>query len=740
MEGTDRARSVYFGAGALGLAALGGLVAVAVDAPAVLLDRPWLDPTGSAWRLEMTAGAALLAVTAAALFVLVIAYAAAYLPPHLEHAEGRASGRRQAYFVGLLTAFMAAMVLLALADDLLVMFVALELTAVLSFLLVAYDGTEEAKRNAVTALLVTAGTSLPFLAGALLLASDAGTTTLVGLKDWSRSGGEDVVACSLIAIGLVAKSAQVPLHFWLPRAMVAPTPVSAYLHSAALVAAGVFVMMRLDFLLSTPFVATALQIIGWTSIAVGSARALVEVHLKRILAYSTIAQYGYITVLVTLHGPESLPAAALYLFVHALAKCALFMTAGAVITDDGHETLDEIAPSYARRAPLLAASAGVACATLAGLPLTLGFAKDELFFAALAEGGVPATIGGVLAASATLAYSLRFFFGVFFAPGAPRPGRVEIGLYLPIAVIAVPLLVGGVWLAPAEQLARAAGAAFGDGPVEAKLAYHFAPTRTTMMAVAAWVLGSTIYRTRHLWRRTAEAVVGLVSIGAIVDRVFVEASRIPDAIHRWEARDLRDRVGGIVVPCCSLVLAALIFARPTWLRHVGVTIDDAPLILCLLCAAVAATGAALSRDHFSVVMLLTFAGYAIALAMALLGAPDVALVTAVVETVMTLLLLGALLPFRRLAKEPPSAEEQRRAPWIAAFGGVVIAAAVYVVLSTPAAPSIVAQHIALAEHAHAKDVVTVILSDFRGLDTAVEVTVLVVAVVGAVASKRGVPS
>ncbi len=227
-----------------------------------------------------------------------------------------------------------------------------------------------------------------------------------------------------------------------------------------------------------------------------------------------------------------------------------------------------------------------------------------------------------------------------------------------------------------------------------------------------------------------------LSIGAIAIRVALIAGRLADAIHRAETRDLRGRLSGVLVPTGLLVVVAVWIAPP---KPPGVPILEADLVLlagCLIVAVLAAIAAARSRDHFGLVMLISFAGYAIALAMALLGAPDVAMITAVVETVMTLLLLGALGPFLRLTGTPPTSE-RRRAPYIAAFGGAIIAGAVYTVLATPAASSLAGPYFELAASAHGKDVVTVILSDFRGLDTAVEVTVLIVAVAGAVASRRG---
>src|SRR5690606_8678417 len=227
-----------------------------------------------------------------------------------------------ARFAALMLAFALSMVLLALARDLLVLFAALELTAIASFLLIGFERDDpSARRAAMLALVVTMGSSLAFLAGALLVSMATGTTQLDALLRSERRGAVGTAALACLVFGSIAKSAQVPLHFWLPRAMVAPTPVSAYLHSAALVAAGVFVLMRLRPLLALePAVIDALAWIGAASIAIGAAMALVADELKRILAYSTIAQLGHAMAMLGLGGDEGAAGAPFFLLAHGLPK------------------------------------------------------------------------------------------------------------------------------------------------------------------------------------------------------------------------------------------------------------------------------------------------------------------------------------------------------------------------------------------------------------------------------------
>src|SRR5215204_919818 len=226
--------------------------------------------------------------------------------------------------------------------------------------------------------------------------------------------------------------------------MAAPTPVSAYLHSAAMVAAGVFLLSRLHPLLaSSPALLDGLLAVGVVSMAVGGLLALSEDHLKRLLAYSTIAQYGYVVTMLGVGGTAGAAAACFYVLAHALAKSALFMTSGAVTEATGGKTLSEVG-GLARSMPALAAGSGLAAAGLAALPLTIGFFKDELFFKAAAGRGPWLAVVAVLSAALTFAYVTRFWTGIFLGrrrrPAHALPGR----LVWPVVVLGALVVAGGV--------------------------------------------------------------------------------------------------------------------------------------------------------------------------------------------------------------------------------------------------------------------------------------------------------
>jgi multicomponent Na+:H+ antiporter subunit A len=306
-------------------------------------DTAWLPSWDARLAFRLDGLGALYALLATGVGVAVFTYATAYMPRHLEHEERpQAEGRR---FHALMVLFMVAMVGLSAAQDLLVLFVFWDLTAITSYFLIGYDRRHrEARLSALMALLVTGVSAVLLLIGLLVLRAEFGTTSIPELLGRVGQGGPMVtLAGALIAVGALAKSAQVPLHFWLPRAMAAPTPVSAYLHSAAMVAAGVFLLSRLHPLLtSSELLLDALLVVGLGSMAVGGLLALSADHLKRLLAYSTIAQYGYVVTMLGVGGTAGAAAACFYVLAHALAKSALFMTSGAVTEATGGKALSEV--------------------------------------------------------------------------------------------------------------------------------------------------------------------------------------------------------------------------------------------------------------------------------------------------------------------------------------------------------------------------------------------------------------
>ncbi|QFZ18836.1 hydrogen gas-evolving membrane-bound hydrogenase subunit E [Saccharothrix syringae] len=703
---------------------------------------PWASTLDLRLSFALDGLAVLYGLLATGVGALVFAYGTRYLTLHLEHQRRSAVERWR--FWPWMALFAVAMVGLATAQDLVLVFVFFDLTAVCSYFLIGFDRAERGARTAaLMALLVTVVAAVAMLVAAVLLYAAHGTFSIPELLERAGPSTTTTVAGALLAVAALAKSAQVPLHFWLPRAMAAPTPVSAYLHSAAMVAAGVLVIGRVHPLLARgEGVLTGLVVVGAASVVVGGVLALRQDVLKQVLAYSTISQYGYVVMLYGIGGAEGTGAAAFYVLAHGVAKSALFMTAGAVTTATGEDRLSRLG-GLGRRAPVLAAAAGVAAATLAALPPTVGFFKDELLFTAALRHGPVTAVLAVLAATLTFAYLGRFWAALFLGPPRGRLGATPGLLVAPVVVLAAVALLGGLVVAPFARLAGDAAAVSTGAPVALSPAYHLDARPENLMAVAAWVLGGLLL----VLPRVADRVA-LVAVAAgerwgprrAYEAALHALDRLSAALHDREVRDLRTSIAAVLVPAGLLVGLAFVATPTAGAYAVGPVAGADWLVLPLLALVVVATAViARSRSRLAVVLALSVVGFALAAVYALVGAPDVALVAVVVETMLTLVFVAALARMPGAAPTAPARPRRRwRDPLAGGVAGLAVFASVWGFLSQPAADSVSAEHVRLTPAAHGGDVVTVIVADFRGLDTLVEITVLLVAVIGvATLMRRG---
>ncbi len=738
-----------------GLAALALVAAVVGFAAAAWIwsegggavDVPWSPSLDARLHFRLDGLAALYSLIATGVGAAVVLYSWRYLPLHLSHQDR--PGRDQVRFYALLLLFMVSMVGLATAQDLLLVFVFWDLTAVASYFLIAYDRHEgESRWAALMALLVTGITGALLLIAALVLHAELGTFSLPEIFARARPGSTLTVASALIAVAAFAKSAQVPFHFWLPRAMSAPTPVSAYLHSAAMVAAGVLLIGRAYPLLerSAP-VLDAMVAVGFASMLVGGVLALTRDRLKQILAYSTFAQYGYVVFMYGLGSATGAVGAGLYVLAHALAKSALFLTAGSVTeATGGEQRLSELG-GLARRLPVLAAASAAAAAAVAALPLTLGFFADELFFKAALERGWPFAAMAVAGAALTFAYLGRLWGGVFLGPPSAAQLRpLPWQMVAPIAALALLLVAGGVVVAPFEDLAEAAGASSLGAPAKGGAAYHLDARPENLMALSSYGLGTLAL----LYAAASDRVLrALATAGARFgpERLYGEGlaflNRLSDRVHELEVRDLRSRVAAVLVPAGGLVALALVAGPRSGGYRVGsLTGDDVALALVLAFSMLIALATTIPRNHVTLFLALSALGFALAVAYAFFGGPDVALVAVLVETLFALLFLGvfSLLPsevLRREAALSTRGSRRWRDPLVGVLSGAVVFVLVWSTLSVPARGRAVGEeHVRLASDAHAKDAVTAILADFRALDTLVEVSVVAVGLAGVVSLLR----
>jgi multicomponent Na+:H+ antiporter subunit A len=710
------------------------------------LDVVWTPTLDARLSFALDGIGAVYALLATGIGAAVFAYSWKYVPLHLAH-QGRSRGE-ELRFYALMVLFMVSMVGLATAQDLLLLFVFWDLTAISSYFLIAYDRHEPISRyGALMALVITAVTAVLLLIGSLLLYAEYGTFSLPELVEVAAPGGLLTLSGVLIAVAGLAKSAQVPFQFWLPRAMAAPTPVSAYLHSAAMVAAGVLLIGRTYPLLErSQLVLDGMLVIGALSIAVGGLLALTRDDLKRVLAYSTFSQYGYVVVLYGLGGPLAAAAAAFYVIAHAIGKSALFLTSGIVTEASGGRNRLSQLGGLATSMPLVAAASAVAAASVAALPLTAGFFADELFFEAAIERGTLAAIGATVAAALTFAYLARFWALIFLGPRRASAGRVPAAMTGALVALAAAALAGGFVPAPIADLAGDAGEASVVGPAAVSAAYHLDLRVENLMALGAWAVGllglATLPLTRPALRFFAHAGSRIGTERIYGETIFV-LNRFSDRIHNLEVRDLRTRVAAVLVPAGILVMIGVI-ATPTAGAYVVGDFPgrDVALIIGLALVSVAALAATIPRRHLTLALALASVGFSLSAVYAFFGAPDVALVAVLVETIFALLFVGvfALLPtgvLRREATLPTRRNRRWRDPLVGVVSGGVAFVVAWGALSRPTATeSIGSEQVRLAPDAHAKDAVTAILADFRALDTLGEITVVAIAFAGVAALLR----
>jgi len=694
----------------------------------------WVPPLQLDVALRLDALALTFAALVTGVGALVLVYCARYFAPG-EEGTGR--------FAGCLTAFAGSMLGLVLADDLLLLYVFWELTTVFSFLLIGGSGRRLAARRAASqALILTTAGGLAMLVGLILIGQASGSFLLSEVVADPGSGAAMVWGAALVLAGAVTKSALVPFHFWLPAAMEAPTPVSAYLHAAAMVKAGVYLVARLaPGLADVPGWRPVVLGLGVATMLVGGYRALRQKDLKLLLAFGTVSQLGFLVTLVGAGSYELASAGLAMTIAHALFKSTLFLTVGVIDHATGTRDLRRLS-GLGRRLPVLAAVGTAAAASMAGLPPLLGFVGKEAAFTALLDGGLPdrtvalVVLTGLVTGSVlTAAYTARFVWGAF----ARKPGVDDTALEHPpeplfLAAPAV-LALTGLVLGPASPLLDPLVTAYAETlPLLAPEAEHLALWHGWQPALALSALtvigGAALFavrgRVQSLQRRMAvgaSADEGYWNVVQAVDRLSVLVT------GTTQRGSLPAYLGTILVTVLALP-GTLLLTRAPWPGEWRAW--DTPVQAVVGVVMVTAAALALRiRQRLSAVLVVGVTGYGTAVVFALQGAPDLALTQFLVET---LTLVVFVLVLRKLPKDISERHRPRERAVrgvIAVAVGAFMAAVGAVALSSRTATPVSAGYPGPAyDLGGGKNIVNVTLVDIRAWDTLGEISLLVVAATG----------
>lgn len=698
----------------------------------------WVPRLGIELAMRMDGFSLLMALIVSGIGTAIVVYAGGYL----------AGDPKLPRFYLILLAFMGAMLGLVTADDLISLFVFWELTSITSYFLVGFKHEyAESRASALQALLVTAGGGLAMLAGFLLIIAVTGTTSISAIvADPSlllASPSLNAVIV-LVAIGAFTKSAQFPFHFWLPNAMAAPTPVSAYLHSATMVKAGVYLLARMaPIFAGVPLWVWLLSGVGALTIGVAAALALLRRDSKALLAYSTVVALATMVLLIGIGGPYAGKALVVFLLAHALYKAPLFMVAGSVDHEAGSRDVSALA-GLGRVMPVTFATALVAGISAAGLPPLFGFVAKELAYEALLD-TVPLLLAPLIFAGAVL---LVIAVLVAWKPFAGRdvrapktPHEAPLAMLIGPAVLALLGIVLGFapWLFGDALLVPAAAAVIGEPFAFSLYLWHGLTPALGLSAltVALGVLLAWRWRSLHdaLRARFDGAAFGPLTVyERFADGLVPFAQRFTRLVQPDDLRVQLTVITGVAVGAVGLT-GLLKGGLSLRLAHPAGYFFEYLVLGVIVAAALAAVRA---HRRLPAITALGVLGFGIAIVFVFFAAPDLAITQFLVETLIVIIVALVLM---RLPRHSLREEGNTAVRWlagsIAIAGGLVMASLTLAVTAAPLDLRL-SEYFAAESYPSAlgRNIVNVILVDFRAIDTLGEITVLVVAAVGVFALLR----
>ena len=701
----------------------------------------WVPSLGVNFSLLLDGLSLTFALLISGIGAFVAAYSSTYLAGHHQ------LGRFQLY----LLAFMISMLGLVLADNVITLFVFWELTTVTSYLLIGFDhASAKSRRSALQALLVTGAGGLALLAGLILIGAVAGSfelSVILADRDVIRDSALYLPILLLVLAGAFTKSAQVPFHFWLPNAMAAPTPVSAYLHSATMVKAGIYLLARMHPALSgTDVWIWTLTIFGAATAVFASVVALRQTDLKQTLAYTTMMALGTLTMFLGSEATVAVAAAVTFLIVHCFYKAALFLVVGII----DHETGTREAPKLRGLAvtmPITAFAAGAAALSMAGFPPFLGFIGKELKYeGALAVSSEPFFVAAAaVAANAMMVavagiVALRPFIGKRL-PTPKEPHEAPAAMWIGPFVLACCGLAFG--LSPAliaDTLVQPAVSAIQGRPETVYLALWHGINLPLVLSLLTFALGLAIFA----FHRRIRAGLGWVEaqLPTTADQVW---DRILDGLKWVAAVQTRALQSGVLRNYLLIVFCTLaVIVGATLIATNAIRLPTSwpnLLVKDWVVTALIAAGAILTvfaRSRLAAICALGAVGIGVALIFVMFGAPDVAITQLLVETLVVVLVAVVMLRLPQLERDRRTTRRRWDAVVAIALGCIVTLVLVAVVqgpIDLTISEYFGAESV---PEAHGRNIVNVILVDFRALDTFGEVAVVAAAALGAYALIRGV--
>lgn len=701
------------------------------------LNIEWVPGLSMNIAMRFDSLAAIMSLLVLGIGALILVYCARYF----ENDEPRLG-----LFAAEMVAFSGAMFGLITSDNMLVLYIFWEVTTVLSFLLVGHYAERASSRRAATqALLVTTAGGLAMLVGIIILGQVAGSYNLSDVVSNAPSGWLPGVAVVLILIGALSKSAIVPMHFWLPGAMAAPTPVSGYLHAAAMVKAGIYLVARLapGFADSGPWRATVITL-GLLSMILAGWRALRAFDLKLILAFGTVSQLGFLMVLVGIGTEKAMLAGLTMVIAHAMFKATLFMVVGVIDHTTGTRDIRKLA-HLGKKLPILGVIAALAAASMAGLPPFIGFVGKETALSAVIGTPVlnPAVsalvvAGLVIGSILTVTYSIRFVWGAFGRKQLKRPSPAVKNLHEPTALFLAPPaflavlgLVAGIFSPVVDKIVSPYARTV-DGYGQAS--YHLAlwhgvnlPLGLTVIVVTG---GVGLFIAHRMVNRLKFEHPPLGNADRVYDAVLKGMDTISIRLTGTTQRGSLPLTQGTIL--LTLVLLPMILLAIGREPDLDFVLFETPLqVVVSLIMISGALGATVMRNRLASVILVGLTGYACGVIFAVHGAPDLALTQFLVET---LTLVVFVLVLRKLPAEVDdrgaAGSRTPRAVLAVAVGATVTTLGAFAMNARNTAPVSLQLPDAAYLLGDGKNVVNVLLVDIRAWDTLGEISVLLVAATG----------